>query len=104
MVKISFKILFNFLTSSFIFVVILTRTYLFFNHLILGTLRDEGIGSIQIADFILYMLNKHSVFDYVEFMELEHPYDDTMEMLCDYAKKKNWYRKLSKRYTGMCRL
>ena len=50
------------------------------------------------------MLNKHSVFDYVEFMELEHPYDDTMEMLCDYAKKKNWYRKLSKRYTGMYRL
>lgn len=65
-----------------------------------GTIRDEGIGSIKIADFILYMLNKHSVFDYVEYMELEHPYDDTMEMLCDYAKKKNWYRKLSKRYTG----
>ena len=70
----------------------------------IGTIRDEGIGSIKIADFILYMLNKHSVFDYVEYMELEHPYDDTMEMLCDYAKKKNWYRKLSKRYTGMCRL
>ena len=84
----------------FIYILILIFIYLFD----IGTIRDEGIGSIKIADFILYMLNKHSVFDYVEYMELEHPYDDTMEMLCDYAKKKNWYRKLSKRYTGMCKL
>ena len=69
--------------------------------MILGTIRDEGIGSVKIADFILYMLNKHSIFDYVEYMELEQPYDDTMEMLCDYAKKKNWYRTLSKKFTGL---
>ena len=69
----------------------------------LGTLRDENVGSEAIADYVLFKLNQNSIFDYVEQLELDQPYDDVKEMLTNFAIKKNMYRTLSRKFTGKCK-
>ena len=69
----------------------------------LGTLRDENVGLEAIADYVLFKLNQNSIFDYVEQLELDQPYDDVKEMLTNFAIKKNMYRKLSRKFTGKCK-
>ena len=65
-----------------------------------ATLRDEQVGIINIADYILYLLNKNSIFDYVEEMCLEEPCDDVMEMLINSAKAQNKFIVISKKIMG----
>ena len=72
--------------------------YLFFRKL--GTLKDENVGLEAIVDYVLFKLNQNSIFDYVEQLELDQPYDDVKEMLTNFAIKKNMYRKLSRKFTG----
>ena len=75
--------------------------YLFFHKL--GTLKDENVGMEAIVDYVLFKLNQNSIFDYVEQLELDQPYDDVKEMLTNFAIKKNMYRKLSRKFTGKCK-
>ena len=74
--------------------------YLFFRKL--GTLKDENVGLEAIVDYVLFKLNQNSIFDYVEQLELDQPYDDVKEMLSNFAIKKNMFRTLSKKFTGKC--
>eukprot|EP00093_Oithona_nana_P007075 07075.XXX_386913_383306_1 [CDS] Oithona nana genome sequencing. len=65
-----------------------------------ATLKDEQVGLLDIADYILYQLNKNHVFDYVEYMGLEEPHDQIWEMLTISAEAKGQFRMLSKAMTG----
>ena len=65
-----------------------------------ATIKDEQVGIINIADYILYQLNRNSVFDYVEQMCLEEPCDDVMEMLTNSAKAQNKFFKSNKKIMG----
>lgn len=44
-------------------------------------MQDHLVGEIQIADYILYWLNKNAFFDYVELMNLKEPTDNIQEVL-----------------------
>lgn len=44
-------------------------------------MQDHLVGEIQIADFILYWLNKNGFFAYVELMSLKEPTDSIQEAL-----------------------
>lgn len=44
-------------------------------------MQDHLVGEIQIADFILYWLNKNGFYDYVEIMNLKEPTDSIQEVL-----------------------
>lgn len=65
-----------------------------------ATLKDEQVGIINIADYILYQLNRNSIFNYVETMCLEEPCDDIMEMLINSAKAQKRFLVVSKRIMG----
>ncbi|XP_077980889.1 mitochondrial ribosome-associated GTPase 1-like [Glandiceps talaboti] len=52
-----------------------------------GTLQDHHIGHDIIADYLLYWLNKHSRFEYVEMFGMDQPSDDIMYVLTFLAKK-----------------
>jgi len=67
-----------------------------------GTLRDHLIGEQHICDYILYWLNTHHCFQYVELMGLEQPEDDGTIMLAKSAikaKKFKRVRDLSQSFT-----
>lgn len=49
--------------------------------------KDDIVGESNIADYLLYWLNKHENFSYVEFMGLTEPTDDILLCLLTYAKK-----------------
>jgi len=66
-----------------------------------ATLNDNNVGIINIADYILYQLNKNHKFDYVEIMCLEEPTDDIMEMLTNAARAQNKYKHISKNFAGV---
>jgi len=65
-----------------------------------ATLRDENVGILNIADYILYQLNKNSMFDYVKVMGLDNPMDDVIEMLTSAAIAKGTYLDMSRKYVG----
>ncbi|XP_031620066.1 mitochondrial GTPase 1 [Contarinia nasturtii] len=44
-------------------------------------MQDNLVGEIQIADYILYWLNKNGFFDYVQLMNLKEPTDSIQEVL-----------------------
>jgi len=46
-----------------------------------NTLRDSVIGEDHIADYLLWYLNCHHKFDYVDYMGLSQPEDDIYVML-----------------------
>ena len=52
-----------------------------------GTLQDHLVGLDHICDYLLFWLNSHHCFDYVERMGLEQPEDDGMVMLAKAAIK-----------------
>lgn len=52
-------------------------------------MQDHLVGEIQIADYILYWLNKNHFFDYVELMNLKEPTDVIQEVLLSGANKLN---------------
>lgn len=56
-------------------------------------MQDHLVGEIQIADYILYWLNKNGFFEYVELMNLKEPTDDIQEVLISASKILNKYVK-----------
>lgn len=46
-----------------------------------ASMQDHLVGVINIADYLLYWLNKHGHFSYVEKMGLPGPCDDIIELL-----------------------
>ena len=65
-----------------------------------ATLKDEQVGIINIADYILYQLNKNDRFDYVDLMCLEEPYDDIIDMLTSSAIAQNKFRTVNRKIVG----
>ncbi|XP_059048279.1 mitochondrial GTPase 1 [Achroia grisella] len=59
-----------------------------------ASLQDHLVGEEIIADYMLYWLNKHSKFKYVDFMALEEPCDDINKVLLAGAIKFNRLRKV----------
>lgn len=51
--------------------------------------KDDIVGEENIADYLLYWLNKNGNFSYVEFMGLQEPTDDIYFILLSYATKHN---------------
>lgn len=66
-----------------------------------GTISDEVIGKELIADYLLYWLNKHQLFDYVEFLGLTSPTNDINEALTHAAVKFNQFRPFLNLETGV---
>lgn len=46
-----------------------------------ATFKDAEVGLINIADYLLYWLNKHELFNYVSYLNLKEPTDDIIEVL-----------------------
>lgn len=63
-------------------------------------MKDTNVGVLDIADYILFQLNKNHAFDYVQYFDLEKPYDDVFEFITDAAIKQNNYLSVSRRYAG----
>ncbi|XP_041969764.1 mitochondrial GTPase 1 [Aricia agestis] len=58
-----------------------------------ASLQDHLVGEEIIADYLLYWLNSHNNFKYVEYMGLEEPCDDINRVLIAGAIKLNRIRK-----------
>ena len=71
-----------------------------YKYSILATLKDEQVGVLDIADYILYQLNKNYNFAYVDVMGLAEPQDEIWPMLRSSAEAKGHFRTLSKAMTG----
>ncbi len=67
-----------------------------------GTLKDENVGVIHVADYILYQLNKGNHFDYVDHFKLSEPKDRVFDLLCEIANTNNFVRKMASSVTGWC--
>ena len=65
-----------------------------------ATLKDEQVGIINIADYILYQLNKNDRFDYVNLMCLEEPFDDIIDMLTSSAIAQNKFKTVNRKIVG----
>merc|ERR1719278_766725 len=65
-----------------------------------ATLKDEQVGIINIADYILYQLNKNDRFDYVNLMCLKEPSDDIIDMLTSSAIAQNKFKTVNRRIVG----
>ena len=57
-----------------------------------GTLQDHLVGEEHITDYLLFWLNTHACFDYVELMGLEQPEDDGTVMLAKSAISRGKFR------------
>ncbi|CAG9789521.1 unnamed protein product [Diatraea saccharalis] len=58
-----------------------------------ASLQDHLVGEEAIADYLLYWLNKHSKFKYVDYMGLMEPCDDINKVLLAGAIKFNRVRR-----------
>ncbi|XP_046971321.1 mitochondrial GTPase 1 [Vanessa cardui] len=58
-----------------------------------ASLQDHLVGEEIIADYLLYWLNKHGCFKYVDFMGLEEPCDDINKVLVTGSIKLNRVRR-----------
>lgn len=58
-----------------------------------ASLQDHLVGEETIADYLLYWLNKHGKFQYVDYMGLMEPCDDINKVLLAGALKYNRIRK-----------
>ncbi|GAB0092833.1 Mitochondrial GTPase 1 [Sergentomyia squamirostris] len=54
-----------------------------------ASLQDHLVGPVVIADYLLFRLNRDSNFKYVEFMGMEKPSDNIIEVLAAGAKHFN---------------
>ncbi|XP_037947705.1 mitochondrial GTPase 1-like [Teleopsis dalmanni] len=66
---------------------------------LVGCFPDHIVGIDQIADYLLYWLNKHNKFEYVEVLGLKNATDHIAELLFYHAKNLGKTRKI-KRYDG----
>ncbi|XP_063538986.1 mitochondrial GTPase 1 [Cydia strobilella] len=67
-----------------------------------GNLQDHLVGEEAIADYLLYWLNKHGCFSYVDYMGLLEPCDDINKVLISGAVKFNRIRR-TRDYDGTMR-
>lgn len=51
-----------------------------------ATIQDHLVGGRVIADFILYWLNKHEHFDYLDYFSMDKPSDNILEVLTHISK------------------
>ena len=56
----------------------------------LGTLSDQTIGIINIADYLIYWMNRRNIHSYVRFLKLDKPSDDITEVLIKGAVSLNF--------------
>ncbi|CAH1162853.1 unnamed protein product [Phaedon cochleariae] len=54
-----------------------------------ATIADHLVGEKIIADYLLYWLNKHEHFNYVNFFKMEKPLDNILEVLSHISKIHN---------------
>ncbi|XP_054265118.1 mitochondrial GTPase 1 [Macrosteles quadrilineatus] len=55
---------------------------------------DKEVGLLLIADFLLFWMNKHGRFEYVNFLDCENPSDDISEVLALSAVKNDKFVKV----------
>ena len=48
-------------------------------------MRDDSVGFEYMADYLLYLLNRHQMFEYVNILGLDAPSDDIRVVLATYA-------------------
>ncbi|XP_008471032.1 mitochondrial GTPase 1 isoform X2 [Diaphorina citri] len=58
-----------------------------------ATLQDHLVGEINIADYILFYLNRTGNYRYVDFFNLDEPSDDIVMLLAKAAIKKKWFKR-----------
>ena len=56
-------------------------------------LQDHLVGEIAISDYLLWWLNKHEMFGYVDYMSIEEPVDDIKVMLAQSAVNTGCFQK-----------
>ncbi|EDX13984.1 mitochondrial ribosome-associated GTPase 1 [Drosophila simulans] len=67
---------------------------------LVGCLPDHIVGEDLIADYLLYWLNTHRKYDYVEMLKLSSgPSDDISAVLAEYAHREELFHKV-KQYDG----
>ena len=76
------------------------RSDLNYNRL-LATLNDQFIGYQNIADYLLYWLNRHNDQSYVRFLSLDKPSDDINQVLIKGAVSLNYLRRSKNLDTGI---
>lgn len=59
-----------------------------------ATLKDHLVGTVTVADYMLFWLNRHAEFQYVQFYELPEPIDDVYYFLTHITKRHNLVKKL----------
>ena len=62
---------------------------------------DSVIGKELIADYLLYWLNKHNNFKYVELFGLPHPTKNIMELFTYGAVKFGYTNQVKAQDTGI---
>ncbi|XP_068156958.1 mitochondrial GTPase 1 [Drosophila tropicalis] len=67
---------------------------------LVGCLPDHIVGEDLIADYLLYWLNRHERFDYVEKLHLQSgPCDNISSVLAEYAQQEGMFHRV-KQYNG----
>ncbi|KAH8359238.1 hypothetical protein KR093_005294, partial [Drosophila rubida] len=66
---------------------------------LVGCLPDHIVGEDLIADYLLFWLNKHKRYEYVDKMELQAPNDNISAMLAEYAQKQDLFHRV-KQFNG----
>ncbi|KAL1514053.1 hypothetical protein ABEB36_003378 [Hypothenemus hampei] len=59
-----------------------------------ATIQDHLVGETIIADYLLFWLNKHKRFEYVDYFKLDRPYDDILQVLPRICQNYNKFLKL----------
>lgn len=58
---------------------------------LLATMKDEAVGIDNLADYLLFWLNKNKRFEYVDYMDLIEPVDECRVLLAKSASAKKWF-------------
>jgi len=64
-------------------------------------MKDEAVGLENLSDYLLFWLNKHRRFEYVDYMELLEPVDDYRVLLAKSAATKKWFCQRRDPMTGL---
>lgn len=58
------------------------------------TLKDSVVGVEMIADYLLFWLNKHKHFSYLEYLNLKEPTDDIRQLIIHIARDQNKVKRM----------
>ncbi|XP_066245283.1 mitochondrial GTPase 1 [Euwallacea similis] len=59
-----------------------------------ATIQDHLVGETVIADYLLFWLNKHNHFEYVDYFKMSRPCDNVLELLAHVCKVYNKFFKV----------